>query len=260
MVKPTAVNVCGSHPMTDLLAKLISRLKGHTYEFDPALSASSIVFAALHRVVWLIRGNLKSILLQQRFCTVFVAPGVTWRCARRIRFGRGVTLERGVMLDGLSRKGVQIGDSVKIGAYCIIRASTLAQLGEGVEIGKGSALDAYSFVGAGGGVRIGASVIMGQHVSFHAENHRFDDLDRPIQQQGVTQCGIVIEDDCWVGSNVTFLDGAHVERGCVIAACAVVKGRIPAYSVVAGIPGRVIRSRSERETRPRTASDSLNCP
>jgi len=246
--------------MTGTLAGLISRLKGRTYEFDPELSVSAIAFAVLQRFVWLVRGNLKSILLQQRPCLVFVAPGVAWRCARRISFGRGVTLERGVMLDGLSRKGVRLGDSVKIGAYSIIRASTLAQLGEGVEIGKGSAMDAYSFVGAGGGVKIGESVIMGQHVSFHAEDHRFDDLDRPIQQQGVNQQGIVIEDDCWVGSNVTFLDGAYVERGCVIAACAVVKGRIPAHSVVAGIPGRIIRSRSgNTETNSCAAGNSLNC-
>ena len=40
-----------------------------------------------------------------------------------------------------------------------------------------------------------------------------------------------------------FLDGAYVERGCVIAAGAVVRGRIPAYSVVAGVPAKVIKSR-----------------
>jgi acetyltransferase-like isoleucine patch superfamily enzyme len=162
-----------------------------------------------------------------------------------IRFGRGVTIERGVILDGLSRRGVEIGDDVMIGAYSIVRASMLSNLGEGLSIGKKSSLDAYSFIGAGGGVFIGDCVIMGQHVSFHAENHQYDRLDLPIREQGTRQQGIVIEGDCWIGSNAVFLDGAHVGRGCVIAAGAVVRGKIPAYSVVAGVPGRVIKSRRQ---------------
>jgi len=70
-------------------------------------------------------------------------------------------------------------------------------------------------------------------------------IDIPIRLQGVTRQGIVIEDDCWIGAKVTFLDGAHVGRGCVIAAGAVVRGEIPAYSIAAGVPARVIKSRKE---------------
>jgi acetyltransferase-like isoleucine patch superfamily enzyme len=53
----------------------------------------------------------------------------------------------------------------------------------------------------------------------------------------------VIEDDCWVGANTTFLDGAHVGRGCVIAAGSLVRGEIPPYSVLVGSPARVLKSR-----------------
>ena len=191
-------------------------------------------------------------------CAVFSwRPGVTWRNARMIRFGHGITLERGVIVDGLSRQGVEIGDDVMIGPYSVIRASMLSRLGEGVRIGKGSAMDAYSYIGAGGGVFIGDSVIMGQHVSFHAENHQYDRLDVPIREQGITRKGIVIEDDCWVGSNVTFLDGVRVGRGCVIAAGTIVRGEIPAYSVVAGVPGRVIKSRKEEAITPVSIAPSL---
>ncbi len=235
----------GKSPLTRLLEKVISRIKGRPYIFDPNIPVSVLVSTAVRRLSWLVRGNLKSLLLRQKMCSVFVAPGVTWRNARMIRFGRGVTIERGVVLDGLSRRGVKIGDEVMIGAYCIIRASMLSNLGEGLSIGKQSSLDAYSFIGAGGGVFIGDCVIMGQHVSFHAENHQYDRLDVPIREQGTSRQGIVVEDDCWVGSNVTFLDGAHVGRGCVIAAGTVVRGEIPAYSVVAGVPGRVIKSRRQ---------------
>jgi len=231
--------------LRNLLVRLIGRIKGQEYSLDPAISIWTLASTSIRRLLWLVRGNLKSLLLRGRLGTIFLAPGVVWRNARMIRLGRGVTMDRGAIVDGLSRRGIEIGDNVMIGPYCVIRASSLTNLGEGVRIGKNSAMDAYSYIGAGGGVTIGDSVIMGQHVSFHAENHRYDRVDIPIKEQGITRKGIVIEDDCWVGSNAVFLDGAQVGRGCVIAAGAVVTGNIPPYSVVAGVPGRVIKSRKQ---------------
>ena len=118
------------------LERLISRIKRREYSFDQEIPLGPLVSVALRRLLWLVRGNLKSMLLRQRLCGVFVAPGVTWRNARMIRFGHGITLERGVIVDGLSRQGVEIGDDVMIGPYSVIRASMLSRLGEGVRIGR----------------------------------------------------------------------------------------------------------------------------
>jgi acetyltransferase-like isoleucine patch superfamily enzyme len=196
------------------------------------------------RLVWLARGWARTLLQQGRPKMVFMGPAVSLRHSARIVFSSGVTLERGVIIDGLSRDGVHLGKNVMIGAYSILRAAVLTTgLGVGVRIGDESAIEAYSFIGASGGVTIGNCVIMGQHVSFHAENHEFDRCDVPIKSQGVRRIGIVIEADCWIGSNVTFLDGAYVETGCVIGAGSVVRGRIPSYSVAVGVPARVVKSR-----------------
>jgi acetyltransferase-like isoleucine patch superfamily enzyme len=176
-----------------------------------------------------------------------MAPRVNLRNAVLIRFGKGVTLERGVIIDGLSRDGMEFGDHVMIGPYSVIRASMLTNLGAGVRMGTNCSVDAYSYFGSGGPITIGEKVIMGQHISFHSENHDYDRVDIPIKDQGTRRKGIVIEDDCWVGSNTTFLDGAHVGRGCVVAAGSLVRGEIPPYSIVAGAPARVLRSRSKTE-------------
>src|SRR4030095_9371107 len=95
-----------------------------------------LLSVAWRRLFWLMRGNFKSLFLRRRLCSVFVAPAVTWRNSSLIRFGRGVTLERGVIVDGLSRRGVDIGDEVTIGPYSVIRARMLTNLGEGVWIGR----------------------------------------------------------------------------------------------------------------------------
>ncbi len=184
------------------------------------------------------RGVFKLLFLQRRIATVFMAKGVNLRGASLIRFGKGVTLERGVIIDGLMRKGVVLGDNVKIGAYSVIVGAPVSNLGEGISMGANSAVDAFSFIGSSGFVSIGENVIMGQHVSFHPENHVYDRTDIPIRSQETTRLGITIEDDCWVGANVTFLDGAVVGRGCVIGAGSVVRGKIPPYCIAIGVPAK----------------------
>lgn len=106
-------------------------------------------------------------------------------------------------------------------------------------------MGAFSFIGAAGGVWIGENVIMGQRVSFHSENHCSDRSDIPICLQGVTRQGITVEDNCWTGENVVFLDGAHVGEGRIIGAGSVVRGNIPANLVAVGVPAKVIRSRTK---------------
>jgi acetyltransferase-like isoleucine patch superfamily enzyme len=229
------------------LEHVLSAIKKREYRLDRSIPLSLLVGTVVRRFTWLLRGAIKCLILQRRFEFVFMAPHVNLRNASLIRFGRGVTLERGVIIDGLSRNGIELGDNVMIGPYTVIRASMLSNLGAGVKMGSNSAVDAYSCLGATGPITIGEKVIMGQHISFHAENHNYDRVDIPIKDQGTRRIGIVIEEDCWVGSNTTFLDGAHVGRGCVIAAGSLVRGEIPAYSIVVGAPARVLRSRLPKD-------------
>ncbi|HEX3657648.1 MAG TPA: DapH/DapD/GlmU-related protein [Pirellulales bacterium] len=221
------------------------RFRGPNYRIEPAITDRVLLGIVLRRVMALARCLLRGVVLSvdpRRL--VFIGPGVELRNRSYIRFGRGVTLGKRVTIDGLSREGINLADGVSIGPYTIIEAtSVLTKLGTGCWFGKGSSIGAFSYVGAGGPVRIGENVIMGVRISFHAENHRFDRADVPIRAQGVTSQGIVIEDDCWIGANVVFLDGAHVESGCVIAAGAVVRGNVPKNSVAGGVPARVLKSR-----------------
>lgn len=237
--------------MADFLYRVLesglSAVKKREYRLDRSIPLSLLAGTVVRRLSWLVRGAMKCLVLQRRIGFVFVAPNVNLRNAALIRFGKGVTLERGVIIDGLSRNGIEFGDNVTIGPYSVVRAGMLSNLGAGFRIGSNSAMDAYSYIGAAGPVAIGENVIMGQHIAFHAENHDYERVDIPIREQGTRRKGIVIEDDCWVGSNTTFLDGAHVGRGCVIAAGSLVRGEIPSHSVVVGAPARVLKSRLTAE-------------
>ena len=230
-----------------LVEALLSRFKGRSFELDRSIPLSLLVAVMLRRGTWLLRGILKGLVLQRRFAFIFLADGVTLRGASLIRFGRGVTLERGVTMDGTMRHGIVLGDHVKIGPYSTLLGAPISNLGEGIRFGANSAVDAYSFIGSAGPITVGENVIMGQHVCFHPENHNFDRTDVPIKSQGTTRLGITIEDDVWVGANVTFLDGAYVGRGAVIGAGSLVRGKIPPYSIAVGSPAKVIRTREPHD-------------
>ena len=60
----------------------------------------------------------------------------------------------------------------------------------------------------------------------------FEDTNSTIKSQGVSQKGIIIEDDCWIGSNVTILDGVRIGQGSVIGAGTLISKDVPKNSVV----------------------------
>jgi acetyltransferase-like isoleucine patch superfamily enzyme len=175
----------------------------------------------------------------------FAERGCTIQYRRHCRIGRGSVVEAHARLRCLSRDGVVIGERVTIGKFAILECSgVLWNRGVGIEIGDDSGIGDYNFIGGGGGVRIGRRVITGQRVSIHSQNHRFEDSDAAVRDQGVRQEGVSIGDGCWIGSGVIVLDGVTLGPGCVVAAGSVVTRSFPAGSVIAGVPARPMRSRN----------------
>jgi len=76
-----------------------------------------------------------------------------------------------------------------------------------------------------------------------AENHVFDSLEKDIKAQGVIRKGIVIDDDVWIGANVTILDGVRIKKGTIVAAGAVVTKDFNEYSIIGGVPAHVMKNR-----------------
>ncbi|WP_349357735.1 acyltransferase [Salinibacterium sp. G-O1] len=171
--------------------------------------------------------------------------GVSLYNARFISYSGRLVLEDYVELQGVSENGIQFGDSVSIGRGAMIRPSSYygGDAGLGMRIGSRSSVGAGSFIGCSGWIEIGDDVLVGPGVRLFSENHTITDTVKSIKSQGVTRGALIIEDDCWIGSGATILSNVRVGRGSVIAAGCVVTKDVPPYSVVAGVPGRVIRSR-----------------
>ena len=68
-----------------------------------------------------------------------------------------------------------------------------------------------------------------------------------MEKQGIDiskyDADVVIEEDVWIGANVTILKGVHIGRGTIIAAGSVVTHSMPAYCVSGGVPAKIIKYR-----------------
>lgn len=162
-------------------------------------------------------------------------------------FRRGITFGSHLQVAPRASFITQPGDRISIGDRCRIgQGAIIATQGGWVEIGDQCTIQPYAILYGHGGLRIGDYVRIAAHTVLIPADHRFEDLDRPIAEQGETRQGIVVEDDVWIGANVTILDGCTVGSGAVIAAGAVVTRSVPPRAVVAGCPARVMRWRGER--------------
>ncbi len=233
--------------IVSLINRIIQNLKGDSsYQIDSNLGYRQILSILVYRGRAILKGFYTQLWLRKCSGKLMVGDKVRIQHPSLVQVGRSVIIEEYVSIDALSTTGITIGDNVTIAKHSTIQCTgVIRKLGVGLNIGNDSAIGAYSFIGAQGGVTIGANVIMGPKVSFHAENHNFDDPETPIRLQGESRKGIIVEDDCWIGAGTIILDGVKIEEGCVIAAGSVVTKSVPAFSIMAGVPAKLIRSRKE---------------
>lgn len=95
----------------------------------------------------------------------------------------------------------------------------------------------------GGQITIGNKTMIGPFTILRAANHKFDDLNIPIADQGHQPGVITIEEDVWIGAHVTVLKDVNIGKSSIIGAGSIVTRNIPPYSIAVGNPARVIRSR-----------------
>lgn len=117
-------------------------------------------------------------------------------------------------------------------------------IGDDVVIPKGS-----TFYCTRAQLVIGNKVIFGPRPTIITGDHRIDLIGEYIidvtddQKLPNQDAPVVIEDDVWCGANVTILKGVTIGHGSVVAAGAVVTKSCPPYSIIGGVPAKVIKRR-----------------
>lgn len=142
--------------------------------------------------------------------------------------------------------------AIHIGAGCFIGAGTTLAVGMPtevyapdhapvIEIGDRTTVGKDCWFVARHSIVLEHDVTVAPNVYFTDHNHTYADPWLPVGQQVLQGDEVRVGAGTWIATNVVVLPGARIGRNCAIAAGAVVRGEIPDHSVVAGVPGRVVR-------------------
>lgn len=211
----------------------------------------------------MLRNLLYRIIFKQVGFPVRIRPNVKFTNARWLAIDDKATLNPYVYIDIPQVNDVYLGKSVKLDwgvriscrgengkvylgkKVCLDRGVDLkVHYGGQTIIGDRTYIGPYTCISGFGKIEIGKDCLIASHSAIYAHNHKFSDPHKKIAEQGFSIKGIIIGDDCWLGSGVKVLDGVTIGKGCVIGAGAVVTKDIPPYSVAVGVPAKVISQRN----------------
>lgn len=160
---------------------------------------------------------------------------------------------RNVFFDGsIDVKGsefITIGEKTKIGKGVIMSAwdsYNKDTFTPSIKIGKGCNIGDYNHITCINEIVIGDNLLTGRWVTFSDNNHGtfakellvLPPTSRPLVTKGKIQIG----DNVWIGEKSTILSGITIGEGCIIAANSVVNKSVPPFSMVAGIPAKIIKT------------------
>lgn len=229
----------------ELLNKLIQKLGKKGYTVDKDLSKRDIYITVKDKLFAVIRGFCLKIWLKRSGGLIFLGRHTKIRYCHRISLGKTISIGDNVEINALSKKGIVMGNNISIHRNTIIECTgVIRELGEGLVVGNNVGFAENCFIQVRGNVTIGSNVMFGPGVSVFSENHGFLNLDIPMIDQPSSRKDVVIEDDVWLGANSIILYGVTIGKGSIIAAGAVVSKDVPPFSVAAGVPARIIGSRT----------------
>ena len=150
--------------------------------------------------------------------------------------GRHSVIHRSVRMDTPPYRQFRLGSySVIESGACINNAVGDVIIGDHTRIGLHNTII--------GPVTIGNHVNLAQGITVTALNHNFTEPGKRIDEQGVSTTPVTIEDDVWIGRDVTIMIGRHIKKGTIVAANSVVTKDFPEFSIIGGNPAKLIRSR-----------------
>jgi acetyltransferase-like isoleucine patch superfamily enzyme len=154
------------------------------------------------------------------------------------RIGRGVVIEPGVLV--FHPEHIEIGDDVYVGHYAILKGYHRGRM----QLGAGTWIGQQCFLHSAGDLIVGRNVGIAPAVKIITSFHGEDGLTIPVLHSHIEFAPVVIEDDADVGLGSIILPGVTIGRGARIGAGSVVVENVASFAVVAGVPARLLRSRS----------------
>lgn len=137
------------------------------------------------------------------------------------------------------------GRNLRVAEGVMINNPALLTVGDNCYLGTGAQFYPWQAP-----ITLGHNVLVAAGARLITRKHGFADLDHPMAVQGYNHAPIVVGDDVWIGFGAVILPGVTVGRGSIVGAGAVVTRDVPEYSIVGGVPARLIRARAPLPPAP----------
>jgi acetyltransferase-like isoleucine patch superfamily enzyme len=158
---------------------------------------------------------------------------VFWNRLKHKR-GEGSVIRPSNRMDVFPYNRFEIGEKTIIEDFCTINnAVGDVLIGNRTLIGMSNVII--------GPVTLGNHILFAQNVVLSALNHNFEDITKPISDQGFSTKAITVDDGVWIGANAVVVPGVHIGRNSVVAAGSVVTKDVAPYTVVVGNPARPMK-------------------
>jgi acetyltransferase-like isoleucine patch superfamily enzyme len=175
------------------------------------------------------------------------AAGIILRHAHRIHIGNRVVISEGCIIDARNEnddRTIVMEDDVILSNNVMLSCKSGS-----IKIGANSGINAQTIVQSTNEcpVSIGSDVIIGPNCYIvGGGSYNTESLNIPIRMQGIKKDGGVnIENDVWLGANVTVLGGVTMASGSIAAAGAVVNNSIPTMAICGGLPAKILKMRGK---------------
>lgn len=134
-------------------------------------------------------------------------------------------------------QGAKIGKGITYYPGIKINPCMNIKLGNQVDLAWGV------IITTGGGVEIGDRSLIGYRTIISSANHIIPPNKEKIFYSGHEPKKIIIENDVWIGGNCVITAGVRIGEGAVVAAGSVVTKDVPPFTIVGGVPAKIIKER-----------------
>jgi len=228
--------------MRNLINFITTRLGKDNYSLDDSIGAYSVFIIFLQKFVLLVRGAIFKVFFK-RSGFLFLGKGTRISHKHMITLGSVVTIENNVVIDGLTKGGIVIGNNTTLKSGVIVDSGLLSNIGESLFIGNNVGISQGCFLQVSADLNISDNVIIGPYVKIYTENHNHANLKEFINTQGVSRKSVYIDKGVWIGSGSIILPGITLGKGCIVGAGSVVTKDVNPYTIVAGVPAKCIKKR-----------------
>ena len=132
---------------------------------------------------------------------------------------------------------------MKVKGFCWIQPGVMFVNIHRLKVGRNFACNSGTYINALGSIEMGDDVLIGSNVTISAGKHEIEGREQSVFSRPAIPLPIHFGNDIWLGAGTVILPGLQLANGTVTGANSVITKDTESYSVMAGVPARLIRYR-----------------